>query len=1082
MLDLAFEQPRWFWLMALLVPVAFIGLRWFVPMTRVRRWSAVVARLLLTGLLLAILAGASSTRTSDRLAVVGVLDISGSVRRFASGGVDAQGKAIDAIAASKAFFDSAFKVGGGRGADDLAGLVVFDGRSLAIAAPTRADVAERTIDVAGVEGSNLSQALRTAAAMIPGDVAGRLVLVSDGNQTSGDALATAREISKRGGAAAGGKGGLAIDAIPLTYRVTRETIVERVDAPPRGAAESAITLRVALWSTEGGKGTLRVLREGQTLDINGAEPGTGRTLALGAGRHIELVRVELPPGRIHRFEAVYEPDREDGGVEGAVANAASGVNGADLSAPRLVGDTRLENNRAEAFTLTPGRGSVLLVDGVGQGSRSGPGATLARVLEEAQIDVTLVASSAFPADVLDLQAFDLVILQNVPAEALEETQQRNLVAHVKDVGGGLVMIGGPDSLGPGGWKGTAVEPILPVRLDLPERLVQPDAAVALVLDNSGSMRFSVMNSLSSQQEIANQAAALAIRTLDKKDLVSIVTFNSEPTLLQPLSPNTDPKALGERILAISPDGGTNLGPALEMARDQLAPAKASLKHIIVLTDGRSMNADRLPAQAQRIREKDGILITTIAIGDASNEKTLAEMAAAAGGAYYPVTNPQTLPRLFVKAIRVVRTPMIREAVFKPVVTGSGSALTADLPMPVPTLGGLVLTQARPEALITNAMVSDQGEPLLSHWNVELGQVAVFTSDAHQWAREWLDWPGYRKLWTQIVRVIGKPAAASKFELSTEVEDDRLRVRLDAIGEDGKAVDLLRVPTTVYVPGGENVELMLTQTGPGMYEGEVPAGASGHYIAVARPALGGVANGGGAGGQRLSPVTAGTSVASGSEYRELSDNAALLVKIAEETGGRVLDLAKPGEAGLFRRDGLEATVARTPLWRPLLMLAIVVMLLDVGTRRVAWDRLLESREVRPRTIRESAGAAWARLRERGVVVGAVGAEGASTGSSNGSSTGAEGEAGTGRGAARGRGSMALSEADAAALVDASRAERRKRILEEAAARERAAQELGATGGMGAGDAMGEGGGKAEAEGGESGLLAAKRRARKRMEGE
>jgi hypothetical protein len=132
--EFGFDQPAWFWALVALAPITLIGLRWFVSMTRLRRWSAVIARLSLTALILALLAGAHGVRETDRLAVVGVLDISGSVRRFAQGPAGIDGKPRDAIEASRDFFLRAMQE---RGPDDLAGLVVFDGRALAVASPTR---------------------------------------------------------------------------------------------------------------------------------------------------------------------------------------------------------------------------------------------------------------------------------------------------------------------------------------------------------------------------------------------------------------------------------------------------------------------------------------------------------------------------------------------------------------------------------------------------------------------------------------------------------------------------------------------------------------------------------------------------------------------------------------------------------------------------------------------------------------------------------------------------------------------------------------------------------------------------------
>lgn len=903
---ITFERPVWLLLLILAVPTVWVGLRWFVSMSMVRRWSAVAARVILIALVAGMLAGASMVRKTERLAVIGVVDVSGSVRRYGDAGAGADGRRIAPAEAARAFFDRA---GRNRGPDDLLGLVVFDGRSLAVATPTRSDISSRTLDITLAEGTDISAALRYAAAMIPPDAAGRLVLMSDGNETAGDALNAAEEVSVRR-ASESPAGKVPIDVLPLAYSVHNEAMIDFVDAPPAAADQATITIRVGLRSTDGARGTLQVLQEGAPLDINGDGPGTGRVLTLPAGDHVELVTVRLDPGRIHRFQAVFEPE---------VAPSKGGQ--------RPVGDSNPENNRGEAFTVTPGKGSVLILDGVGGGDPRG-GSPLASVFRDAGLDVQVMAPSALPEDLLALQAYDLIILENVPVEALSERQQQNLVAHVKDMGGGLVMVGGPDSFGAGGWKGSLLEPILPVRLDLPEKLITPEAAIVLVLDSSGSMRQSVAGSSKSQQQIADEAAALAVKTLDKTDYLGVIEFNSMWSEVVPMGRNSNPDSAAARIMGISPGGGTDIGPALEAAHAMLADIDAKVKHVILLTDGASSGRDELPMIA-RTMNQEGIRVSAIAVGDGADTEILRRIAREGNGAYYEVFNPNTLPKIFLKAVRVIRTPMIRETPFQPQILPVQSPLLQGIADP-PRLGGMVLTQPRPEPTITLAMVSPTGEPLLAHWNVELGRVAAFTSDAGRWASRWLNWPGYRQMWTQIARTIGRAPASRNFELRTEVAGDELRLRLDAAGEDSKPIDLLSVPATVYTPSGDAVRVSLSQTGPGVYEASVPANQSGNYVAILKPQ---------AGTLRLSPVIGGASVASGLEYRRLQSNVGLLRQIADRTGGRVLELGAPDAADLFDRTGIPPSEARTPIWRSLLLWTLFVLLLDIGTRRIAWDRYI-----------------------------------------------------------------------------------------------------------------------------------------------
>lgn len=1009
-MNLVVERPAWLLLLVLAIPVAWTALRWFASMSLVRRLSALVLRVVLIAIIAGALAGVSVVRETERLGVIAVIDISGSVRRFA-------GQEVSPTQAARDFLRRA---NASRRPDDHLGVVVFAGRAMAIALPTGTDVTDRPLEVELPEGTDLAGALRLAAAIIPPDAAGRLVLFSDANATTGDPIEAALELAGRSGVGDTARRGVPIDVVTWSYDVTSEVIVEQVDAPPRAPEQSTVTVRVALVSTDDASGTLLLLRDGVPMDINGDAPGAGRHLTLSPGRHVELVQVELDAGRLHPFEAVFEPDSVDDGT-----------------GPVTVGDTLLENNRAEAFTITPGKGRVLILDGVDGGKADRPGATLANALRRSGIDVELTAPSGAPTGVLGYQDYDLVILQNVPAESLGPVTQEALAAYVRDLGGGLVMVGGPDSFGAGGWRGTPVEEILPVRLDLPESLVVPEAAIVFVIDSSGSMARTVLGSARSQQSVANESTALAIRTLDKKDLVGVIAFDNSLDVVVPLAPNDDPERTGARVRSIAPGGGTRLGPALAEAGRQLQNVEAKIKHIIVLSDGRSQDEGMLPGLAQRLHADD-INISTISVGDEVDLEVMSEIADVGGGQWYQVLNPNVLPQIFLKAVRVVRKPLIREGAFSPVMLSTGSELVAGLDAP-PQLTGLVLTQARGEPTITYAMTHPAGEPLLAHWPVELGRVAAFTSDAHDWASSWIDWPGYQQFWTQVARAISRPAASSPHELTIDAQADALRLRLDAADEDGRPIDMLGVDADIYTPSGEKITVPMTQTAPGAYEATVPTDASGSYVAIVKPRQGTTP---------LTPLIGGASVASGREFRSLRSNDALMLEIARQTGGRVLDINDPAPP-IFDRDGLSTTRARTPIWRSLLIWAVVILLLDVGTRRVAWDRLV-SREFGAGLRRMAADATEARGDRAGRTLAGL------------------------RG--RGRvevGAKALGDDDAAGTAMAASAQRRKARQERLVQMREQLKEQGDSAPI-----VREKPKDAPAEGDSGGLLAAKRRARER----
>jgi Ca-activated chloride channel homolog len=916
------EEPTWLWLLASAIVMAWAGLMLFQAMAPVRRWVSVLVRVLLVVALVALLGGLAMLRTTDRLAVVAVVDVSGSVQRFFSER-DADGRQLTVREGVRKYLERTL---GQRRFDDLAGIVVFDGDAATVTLPSQPPqrVWERDLPSPGVDGTNLAEAVRLASAIIPPDAAGRLLVFTDGNQTMGDALEAISQVRSVAGRER--RGGLPIDVVPLRYKLGSEVIVEAVDAPPTAPAESTVNVRVVLWATEASTGTLQLLREGAAMDLNGPAAGLGRRVSLSPGRNVVQLEVDLGPGRVHRFKAVYEPDAMD------AANASG-------SQQIFAGDTVLENNQGQAFTISPGKGSVLLVDGVSGGREAGAGRTWASAFGRAGVSVTTVSPEEMPTTILQLQAFDMVIFENVSADALDPAAQEAYVAFVRDLGGGLAMVGGPNSFGAGGWKSTPIASILPVDVELPDKIVAPEVATVFVIDNSGSMRRPVLGSRQTQQQLANEATALAINSLDRSDLVGVVAFNSEADVVVRLAPNRDSKDSVERVRNIRSGGGTDIAEGLERAIDQFKDLDANpqvaksvkVRQCILLTDGKSMREEELPGLVDQL-VKMGVKVNTIAVGDDADTSTLERLARQGGGAYFYAMNPQNLPRIFLKAVRVVRSPLIREGDFGPVVLPSGSAMVAGVREP-PVLGGLVLTRLRQEPTVVQSIVAPTGEPVLASWQVGLGQVVAFTSDAHSWADEWLGWPGYERMWSQIVRAASRPADGRGVQATASASGDGLALRVDIRNEDGSPAVGLDVPATIYDPAGGTREVSLAAVGPGQYEVRVPTRETGSYVALVKPSVN---------GRRLAPAIVGATLQEGAEFRVLASNDALIEQLAKAGGGRVLDMANPASANLFDRTGIKPAESISSLWQFMMIATLGLFLLDVATRRVAWDRYVSKR--------------------------------------------------------------------------------------------------------------------------------------------
>jgi len=887
-MNFAFDHPAWLFSLALLLVMVPFGLLAFTALAKVRRRAAVVLRCVLMVVVAAAMAGLARVHFTNRLAVVIVSDASASVLQGAPFGPDALFVGLDGLDRLSQRLNAEL------GDEDLLGLVTFDGAPTPLWVPSSGQIGPLATARTPKDGSRIQAALALATGLIPPDSNGRIVLISDGIETEPGALVSPL--------------GIAIDVLPIRYTLTNEVIVESLDTPPRAAGESTIAARIKLSASGPSEGVLRIFSDGAAVG--------SRRVSLAAGESIERFEVPLGDGRVHRFRAVFEPDE-----------VASG------DATQFSGDTIAQNNSAESITLSPGAGRILFVRRTGNTDDPVADSPLQGVLAAAGLPVEVVTAERMPDDAAAFQAFDAVVLEDVPADEVSSRSQTALAEFVREIGGGLVVVGGRHSFGAGGWRDTPIEPLLPVNLKLPDRVVTPDTATVFVLDNSGSMRRFVMGSMRTQQDVANDAAALAAGLLSASDELGVVTFNTDADVLVPLARNVNVEPTRARIRRISPGGGTNIVAGMELAKRELSKSKAKSRHMVVLSDGKSMNADRLPALADSCREA-GIKVSAIAVGDDADVLGLEEIAERGGGAYHFVFNPDLLPKVFVKTVKLVRSPLVRDEVFSPLVVQSSALWTFG---DAPSLGGLALTSLKTDPIVSTVLLSPQGEPVLASARAGLGGVVAFTSDASEWGSPWHTWPGFRPFWTNAVRSVMRASDEGGPSVEMKAERGSIRVR---IGVPPGINDVGRVSVRLYGPTGEAIESQADMIDPDTFEAAIPATESGPYVAVVRAGLAAV------------PVSAATTIPRVPEFAQISTDMQTLESIARVSGGRVLSPIEVSARALFDRTGLEPKRSLVAWWPRLLVWLPILFLLDVACRRVAWDRwLVRERAAAPRVAAE-----------------------------------------------------------------------------------------------------------------------------------
>jgi uncharacterized membrane protein len=896
--------------LALATLIVIMGIWSLNGQSPARRWVAIGLRLMVVAVLVLILAGARWNRQVTDLEVVVVRDTSRSADL-------AQNLPESTVEQSTRTWIQGASSESVKPPGDRIGVVRFARNAQIEAMPARSYFtgASAIANPAARDATDVAAGLRLALATISGDALHRIVLMWDGTMTTGDldsvtAAAAARHIP--------------IDIMPLEYHIEHEVILERLDAPVMKREGEPFSVRVVLRSTNAiqVKGRLRLSDRGRALDMDLRQTGmqTSRSVTLQPGINVFPVEIEASEPGVRDFSAAFEAD-----------------DSAD--------DHVLSNNAARGFTFIRGKGRVLYVDN----AAGNTGHFLADALQREHIGVLTdhISADGFPRTLAELQSYDAVILSNVPRGmgGLDEEQDQLLATYVHDLGGGLIVIGGPDSFGAGGWIGSKLEQVLPVDCSIPARRVLPAGLLVLVLDHSGSMGETVRGTHVTKQWVADQSAVLAVTALSEQDLVGVVAFDGAADWVVPVRPNTGQSATLDAIKRIGPAGGTYIPAGLELACqavEKVGPNQAAVKHVLLMTDGQSQGGDYEKLVARLTRA--GASLSTVGIGDDVNPQLLTMLAKLGKGRYYPVADPTLLPKIFIKEARTIRRTLIQEEPFTPAIHEQGSPLLTGM-RAFPPLRGLVLTSRKNSPNISVPLVSREGDPVLAHWQAGLGKVAAFTSDASSvWASAWTASDIYDKFWAQAVRWVIRPPISTDFDVMTRhAENGLTKITVLATDKSGQSKNFLRIAGQVIGPNLIGQGVSLTQTGPGRFEGEFKTSAEGNYVGLLRYS--------GPGGE-TGTLPVGTSVESSAELRVLSSDNNAMLRVVNRTGGRMLRPWDVAAVRLFTREGLQPEKVSLPAWDYLVGVLIVLFLFDVAARRLAWGRQDLSRAA-------MATAAWVR---------------------------------------------------------------------------------------------------------------------------
>src|SRR5690606_5278540 len=190
--------------------------------------------------------------------------------------------------------------------------------------------------------------------------------------------------------------------------------------------------------------------------------------------------------------------------------------------------------------------------------------------------------------------------------------------------------------------------------DTPHNLIVPSLAMILVLDRSGSMAETQRGF--SKLDLAKEAALGVLDLIEPRDLLGVIAFDSTAEWIVPVQPAANRLAFASSIASLAPQGGTNLAPAIEEALGAFTGIEASVKHLIILSDGRS-SSGAFEALTNRLRAL-GVTVSTVGIGSDADQELLENISIWGGGRYYFTEDIQTVPQIFAVETMVVSRPIL----------------------------------------------------------------------------------------------------------------------------------------------------------------------------------------------------------------------------------------------------------------------------------------------------------------------------------------------------------------------------------------------------------------------------------------
>jgi len=464
-----------------------------------------------------------------------------------------------------------------------------------------------------------------------------------------------------------------------------------------------------------------------------------------------------------------------------------------------INDELTNNNEYHSVANISDENKILIIDGTGTDS------TKLNNLIKDEYQTTVISPSQVSAFSESLDMFGEVILMNVNNQDLPSNFAAKLETYVRG-GGSLLTTGGKNTYYFGEMAETRFSEMLPIEILFNEN--EP-IAIYIVMDISSSMGYTIGGSTKTKLELAKEGAIESINALHDYDYIGVIVFDASAKVVVPLTPVSQKEEIIEKIEDIKVGYGTAYLEALNLADGEFIQFKNSdTKHIIFLSDGVPTDSgyiEKLTTMRTR-----GVTASTFGIGDDVNTEKLEELATAGGGNFYKISSAYEFNEYMVEETLNKKSEYLNEGTdYTPKIDSYTSVVNNITSLP--SLGGYIGATLKEDV---NTILSYNQDPIYCEWDYGSGKVGCFMSDlSGNWSKKYFeDTRGITFINNLVDSLFMDNSSRKEMIISIESNNFSKNIQVRTASNNGRN----RVNAIIEYPNGSKKEYALNLTANNTY--------------------------------------------------------------------------------------------------------------------------------------------------------------------------------------------------------------------------------------------------------------------------